>query len=275
MLNITVITPSYNMSGFLQDTIESVLINLDKGDEYFIIDGDSTDNSVEIMKQYEDKITGWISEKDDGYADALKKGFEEASGDIFCWINSGDLILPGTFDIVRQYFFDNSNAELIFGDDYHIDEKDNVLQHSKGRVSNLSKIMMFGGWTPLQDACFWRKELYERVNGIDKDLKYAADYDMFLKMSMSGQCEYIPAILSAFRQHDGQKSIKFMREYRNERYSRMKNTRRKYDASYVMKLIQTIQYWVWVRMRARLFFLNSRKSSYVGENIRSVSASKW
>lgn len=272
--NITIITPSYNMADYLPQTIESVLSNLEEDDEYYIIDGGSTDESVDVIKQYEDKITGWISEKDDGYAHALSKGFEKAEGDILCWINAGDLLLPHTFDIVRLFFSENKNTELIFGDDYHINEEGVVLQHSKGKVSDLSKIMMFGGWTPLQDACFWRKELYERVNGIDKHLKYAADYDMFLKMSLSGQYEYIPAVLSAFRKHDGQKSIQFMHEYRNERYSSMKNARSNFDANPLIKRAQIILYWVWVRMRSRLFFLNSCKSNNVGENINSLSAFK-
>lgn len=100
--NFCVVTPNLNMGRYLPGTIDSVLKNLSPGDQYFIIDGGSSDNSLEVIRSYEDRITGWISEPDKGYADAIKKGFSRANSAFQCWINSGDLLLSGAIDVARD-----------------------------------------------------------------------------------------------------------------------------------------------------------------------------
>ena len=117
----TIVTPNFNMGRYLVATIESVLCNLRPGDEYFIVDGGSSDESVNIIRAYESRITGWISEPDKGYADAIAKGFKRGSGELLAWINSSDLLLPGALDCARRLLV-NPTLDLIFGDDYHIDE---------------------------------------------------------------------------------------------------------------------------------------------------------
>ena len=119
-MRISVVTPSFNMAAYLEETIVSVIGNLAPGDEYFVIDGGSTDDSVEIIRKYQDRITAWVSEPDRGYADAIGKGFERASGDVLCWVNAGDLYLRGAFDAARNLIDGN---DMIFGDDFHIDEE--------------------------------------------------------------------------------------------------------------------------------------------------------
>jgi glycosyltransferase involved in cell wall biosynthesis len=213
---ISIVTPNYNMDSYLESTILSVLDNLESEDEYFIIDGGSSDSSQKIINKYANQITNYVVEKDDGYADAIAKGFRMASGDILCWINSGDLLLPGTFAEVKKIFAE-INADFIFGDDFYIDENNTIIQHSSGFSRNLKSAMLYGGWTPLQDACFWKRKLYEEVGGIDPILKYAADYDLFLKMSLKKSYQYIPKTFSAFRKHNGQKSIAGKQMYSLER----------------------------------------------------------
>ncbi len=134
-MRISVVTPSYNMASYLEETIVSVLDNLAPGDEYFIIDGGSTDGSIDIIRKYQDRITGWVSEPDRGYAEAIAKGFERASGDILCWINAGDVYLRGAFTEARARMGAN---DMIFGDDFHIDEASRVLSYSRGHVSDLA-----------------------------------------------------------------------------------------------------------------------------------------
>lgn len=214
-MRISVVTPSFNMRRYLEDTIASVLGNLGDDDEYFIVDGGSTDGSLDIIKRHEQGITGWVSEPDNGYADAIAKGFARASGDILCWINAGDLYLAGAFDAARKLF--GPGTELIFGDDFYIDEDDKVLAFSRGWVPELRAAMLYGGWTPLQDACFWRRDLYQAIGGIDARLQYAADYDLFLRMALAGHARYVPVTFSAFRRHQGQKSISGSAAYANER----------------------------------------------------------
>jgi glycosyltransferase involved in cell wall biosynthesis len=196
--------------------MESVLLNLRPGDQYFVIDGGSTDGSVDIIRQHEAKLTGWVSELDRGYADALAKGFASASGDILCWINAGDVLLRGALDAARDAIV-STGADMIFGDDFYIDEDSRVILFSRGYIRDLRRAMLFGGWTPLQDACFWRRSLYERVGGLSVDLQYAADYDLFLRMALAGRAEYVPLAFSAFRRHPGQKSIAGAAGYKRER----------------------------------------------------------
>ena len=108
--------------------------------------------------------------------------------------------------------------DFIFGDDLHIDEQGNVLNVSTGKVNSLKMMMAIGGWTPLQDACFWKAKLYNKIGGLNVNKKYAADYDLFLRMSLAGNCNYTPNLFSAFRRHDGQTSHKYKRQYEFERY---------------------------------------------------------
>ena len=259
------------MAAFLQQTIESALANLKPDDEYFIIDGGSTDGSVEIIESYAGRITGWVSEKDEGYADALAKGFELASGDVLCWINAGDLLLPGAFDVARRVL-QEEDADFIFGDDFYISEDDRVISFSRGWVRSLRSAMLYGGWTPLQDACFWTKDLYDRVGGINRELKYAADFDLFLRFSMAGKVMYSPYAFSAFRKHFEQKSIANSIEYDKERKSVM-SAAIKSDVSDVAtkKMFLKLYYWFYLRVRARVLHRLWDKKEFHGRSIKSIS----
>jgi glycosyltransferase involved in cell wall biosynthesis len=210
-----VVTPNFNMGSYLAETIESVLRNLRPGDEYYIIDGGSSDESVEIIEKYAHKLTGWVSEKDDSYADAIRKGFMRGTGQFQCWINAGDLLLDGSLDLARE-LLDKSNADMIFGDDFYIDGNSNILGYSRGACRNLRLAMLYGAWTPLQDACFWRSDLYKRVEGLDKSLRNAADYDLFARFSVAGKVCYVPFAFSSngssFLFHDRTGSSKKIEE---------------------------------------------------------------
>lgn len=247
----TVVTPNYNMGKYLRETIEAVLSNLRPGDEYFVIDGGSTDNSLGIIRSYEKSLGGWSGEPDRGYADALAKGFSRSSGAFMCWINSGDLLLPGALDRARAVL-EESGADCIFGDDFYIDDASRVISFSRGYVRSLQDAMCYGGWTPLQDACFWRRSLYERVGGINRDLRHAADYDLFLRFSSNGVCQYIPQAFSAFRRHAGQKSIKDSKLYSREREEcRRRELSKRLDKT-ARKVLLSAYYWIYVRFRARV-----------------------
>jgi glycosyltransferase involved in cell wall biosynthesis len=249
--SFSVVTVNYNMGNFLTDTIESVLQNLRPGDQYFVIDGGSTDDSVKIIRSYEGRLTGWLSEPDGGYADAIGKGFSWSSGALQCWINSGDILLSGALDNAR-HIIEQSGVDFIFGDDFYIDEKSNVICFSKGYVRSLRKMMLFGGWTPLQDACFWRRSLYERVGGIDRGLKHAADFDLFLRFTLQGRIAYIPIAFSAFRRHEGQKSILETRKYREERERCRLRELEKLRVSRRKRKVLELCYWMLVRSRVHV-----------------------
>jgi glycosyltransferase involved in cell wall biosynthesis len=265
-LRFTVVTPNFNMGRHLAETIESVLRNLRHGDEYFIIDGGSTDNSLDVIRRYESRITGWISEPDKGYADAIAKGFRRGGGELLAWINSSDLLLPGALDCARGFFSDQV-TEFIFGDDYYIDEESFVFFRSHGGARNLRSMMLYGGWTPLQDACFWRRSLYERVGGINPDTRYAADFELFLKFSIHGRCAYKPVAFSTFRKHAGQVSIGGAPHYQEERQEVLARFRKRSLSALMLEMF----YFLWVRMRSRIFqpFWNSR--AYRNRSIHELS----
>lgn len=267
--NFTIVTPNYNMGSYLAETIESVLANMQSGDEYFIIDGGSSDNSIEVIRRYEKHLTGWVSEEDQGYADALAKGFSKSTSEFQCWINCGDLLLPGALNQARAELA-SSDADFIFGDDVYIDEGSCVLQKSNGQVSNLAKIMLYGGWTPLQDACYWRTSLYEKVGGISPTLRYAADYDLFLRMSLSGESQYVPLTFSAFRRHAGQTSVHHAKGYKVEREEcRQREMAKQTNQNWQQAILNTY-YWLLVRWRARFQGKKSAKM-LIGNNANNLT----
>jgi glycosyltransferase involved in cell wall biosynthesis len=247
----SVVTPNYNMGPFLAETIGSVLGNLQPGDEYFVIDGGSTDDSVRVIRSYEQHLSQWVSEPDNGYADALEKGFARSNGEFLCWVNSGDLLLMGALNNVRN-ILEESKADFIFGDDFYIDEESRVISFSRGYVRSLKNMMLYGGWTPLQDACFWNRSLYEAVGGINRDLKYAADYDLFLRFSLEGRSKYVPVAFSAFRKHGGQKSTSWAAKYEKERRECRSRELEKIGGSRIKTLVLGGYYWAFVRFRERI-----------------------
>lgn len=267
--SFTVVTPNYNMGSYLEETIESVLANLKPGDEYFIIDGGSTDESVEVIRRYEGRITGWVSEKDRGYADALAKGFHRSTAEYQCWINSGDLLLPGALDEARLRLA-GTDAEMVFGDDLYIEEGGRVLQVTNGQVDDLAAMMLYGGWTPLQDACYWRRGLYEKVGGIDVSQRYAADYDLFLRMSLHGKCRYVPVVFSAFRRHDGQTSSRHAKGYQQERLLCRQRELNIYARQTRHRAIFLISYWFILRWRARMQGKNRFLGHLVGRHVTEL-----
>lgn len=272
--SFTVVTPSMNMGRYLAETIESVVENMQAGDEYYVIDGGSSDQSLQIIRSYNQVLTGWVSEPDNGYAHALRKGFENCRTDFMCWINAGDLLLPGALDRARSVL-EESGAECIFGDDFYIDNASRVISFSRGYVRSLQDAMCYGGWTPLQDACFWRRSLYKRVGGINRDLRHAADYDLFLRFSGNGSCQYVPQAFSAFRRHAGQKSIKGAKEYAHEREACRRRELFKRADSPFRKALLTAYYWVYVRFRARVLHRVWDVPSLHGVSVSTLNAGSY
>lgn len=274
MPSISLVTPCLNMAPYLEETIVSCLRDLKAGDQYFVIDGGSVDNSTDIIRRYEGRLTGWISERDRGHADALAKGFARATGDILCWINAGDLLLPGALDVARQALAD-SKADMIFGDDLYVDEAGRVIFFSRGYVRDLKKAMLYGGWTPLQDACFWTRALYERVGGINPFLKQAVDYDLFLRMAMQGTTRYVPMTFSVFRRHGGQKSIAAADAYRRERVEIRRYELSQVPGSILLKTFCLLWHGLAIRWRAHVMQHQWRRPDFVGRPISELRCGQY
>jgi len=228
---------------------------------------------VDIIRRYEPGLTGWISETDAGYAEALAKGFERASGDVLCWINAGDMYLSGAFEVARNLV--THDVDMIFGDDLYIDENNKVLAFSRGWVPDLRVAMLYGGWTPLQDACFWRRDLYRKVGGIDRALRFAADYDLFLRMALAGRAAYTPITFSAFRRHAGQKSISGSTSYEQERMRVRVRELDALDSGALRKVIYRGLSRAAMSARARLAPRLWRRSDLVGKSVESLCCAAY
>jgi len=199
---ITVVTPSYNQGAFLEQTILSVLGQLYENLEYIVVDGGSTDNSVEVIKRYESQLAYWVSEKDRGQAEALNKGFARATGDILCWLNSDDFLLPGALHEVAKNF--QEPVDLIYG---------NCLSFSdKGTRSIVNRppahdreLLAFVDYI-VQPSSFWRRSLWEKTGQLNEELHYAFDWEWFLRADLLGAVRKADFIFSAYRFHDSHKS---------------------------------------------------------------------
>jgi len=262
-VQISIVTPCFNMARFLGETISSVLANLRHGDEYFIIDGGSTDGSREVIERYAHRLTGWVSEPDRGYADALAKGFQRATGDILCWVNASDLLLPGALDAVRAVMA-SQPVDMIYGDIFDVDENAKVISRSSGRMRWLKYYMLYGGGAPWQVGCFWRRDAYHAVGGIRPEVRLAADYDFFLRLCVARPVRYVPLAFGAHRHHTGQLSIAQATEYREERLAVRRAVMQQHGQSALIRSALTVVFWPYVRIRARAAMLSSRRDPLRG-----------
>lgn len=272
--SFSIVTPCMNTAQYLAATIESVLAGLRPGDEYFVIDGGSNDGSVDIIRRYSARLTGWVSEPDRGYADALAKGFARSSGEFLCWINAGDLLLAGALDAARDALT-QTGSDMIFGDDFYVDEDGTVLSFSRGYVRDLRTAMLYGGWTPLQDACFWRRPLYERAGGLDPGIKHAADYDLFLRFALAGSATYVPKAFSAFRRHQGQKSISGAAEYQRERVALRARELARMGRSLLATRMSVLWHGIAVRWRVHVSQRRWQRDDLRGTPIESLPCAEY
>lgn len=203
-MKISVVTPSYNQAKFVQRTLDSVLGQDYANVEYIVVDGCSNDGSIELLEDYRDRLQHLIIEPDDGQADAIRKGFELASGDLLCFLNSDDLLLPGCLTWVAEFFESNAGIDAIYSHRVFIDENDQPT-----KFWTLPPHFNYGmsRWDFIpQETCFWRRSLMVEAGGIDPDYQFALDYDLFVRMMKLGKFKRVHAFLAAFRVHADAKS---------------------------------------------------------------------
>lgn len=203
---ITVVTPSFNQADYLERTILSVLNQGYPNLEYIIIDGGSTDGSVEIIKKYADKIAYWESKADNGQAHAINKGLNLATGDWVCWQNSDDIFYPKCFELLAKKIIKNPNLDLIIGDINLVDESDNVLRRMC-YVKPTYGALLAEGMVLTNQAAFWKRDLHNKVGVLNEDMHYGFDFEWFLRLlKYSKKVDHIPSTLGALRLHSQTKT---------------------------------------------------------------------
>ena len=206
MTLVSMVTPSFNQARFLEATILSVLEQDYPNVEYFIIDGGSTDGSVEIIKKYEHRLAGWVSEKDRGQTDALNKGFGMTHGDILAWLNSDDTYQPGAVREAVDLLTANPALGMVYGDTNFIDENGAVRGKFPARQTDYARLQRGYVHIP-QQASFFRGDLWRRVGPLDPDFYFAMDYDLWVRLAREAPLLYVPRLWANFRLHGDAKTI--------------------------------------------------------------------
>lgn len=203
---ISIVTPSYNQDEFLERTILSVLNQNYPNLEYVTIDGGSTDGSLEIIKKYQKYLTYWISEKDDGQADAMNKGFQKSTGEIVGWQNSDDIYLPGAFYEIIQLFKMNPHIDITYGNRLDIDEKDRIIGES--RFTPFSVIVyQYDGMSLSTQSTFWKRSLFSKIGMLETKFQLVMDYEFFLRAGLKkAQFKYVPHFFGAVRRYSTTKT---------------------------------------------------------------------
>lgn len=205
-LRVSIVTPSYNQAAFIEETICSVLDQGYPNLEYFIIDGGSSDGTVEIIKKYADHLAGWISEADRGQTDAINKGFARASGQIYAWLNSDDTYHPGSIAEAVAYLEAHPEAGMVYGDANLIDDKGIVIGKFPARQTDYHRLMRGYVHIP-QQAAFFRGDLWHQVGPLDPTFYFAMDYDLWVRLSKVARLDYSARLWANFRLHGNAKSV--------------------------------------------------------------------
>ncbi len=174
--------------------------------EYIVVDGDSTDGSQEIIKQYANRLAWWVSEPDSGQTDAINKGFSRATGDIFAWLNSDDTYEPGALAGASDFLQKNPEVGLVYGDTNFIDAEDRVIGKFNAQQTSLGRLQRGGVYIPQQSA-FWRADLWQQVGPLDPSFYFAMDYDLWVRLARVTEIHYTPQLWANFRLHGDAKTI--------------------------------------------------------------------
>lgn len=202
---VTIVTPSYNQGRFIRDTIESVLSQNYPKIEYIIIDGMSADDTSDIVREYEDRLT-FIREKDHGQSDAINKGFRMAKGEIVAWLNSDDVYEPDCIQRAVLEFQKHPDLGLLYGDGYIIDENGK-------KTGKFNATQAFDAWELihvqdyiLQPTTFFRKNCLKKAGYLDESLNWCMDWDLWIRLSKITKVKYIPEYFACAREYSGTKT---------------------------------------------------------------------
>jgi len=232
--------------------------------EYFIMDGGSTDGSVELIRKYEPYLAGWVSEKDKGQVDAINKGFRRATGDLIAFQNSDDIFAPGAFHDVAEAYQKRANAGVYFGNLYIIDEEDRILEELR-QVPFCAECQVYEGMQIFNQSFFFRRDLLDQYGYFDEQYHFAFDYEIATRLGLKSdvRCELVEDFWGAFRIQEQAKSSNIahvgLAEHAaiKERYRSQVNT------------VLPEKFWrTYCRLRKAGHFLLRGEFNYIGHRLK-------
>jgi len=208
IVKVSVVTPSFQQAQFLEETIQSVISQSYPKLEYIVIDGGSTDGSVDIIKKYEKNIAYWVSEPDRGQSHAVNKGLEKATGDIIGWINSDDRYYEGAIQKAIEVFSEYPEVDVVFGNVDFIDEQGNILHQTNEMAVDFRTYLFTNRCYHANAAGFFRKKCFDLYGMLREDLKYAMDYELYLRFAYN-RCRFyqMKDVLGSYRLHEQSKTL--------------------------------------------------------------------
>lgn len=220
---ISIVTPVYNGERFVHDTLHSILDQNYPGLEYLVIDAQSKDGTVKIIKDHADRLAYWVSEPDEGHPYALNKGFARATGDILAWLNADDLLMPGALSVVGEIFEQFPEIDWITGMPGVWSVQNQLMCVSEKMPVYGQKYIQTGNHDAFllafiqQESCFWRRSLWEKIGGkIDTRWDLAWDYELWMRMALHAPLVTANTVLGGSRHHPGQKTARFCEKYFDE-----------------------------------------------------------
>ena len=212
---LSVITPSYNSAEFIEDAILSVTRQSNVAVEHIVIDGGSTDGTLEILKRQ--KHVNWSSERDRGQSDAINKGFLGASGDLVGWLNADDYYLPGGLEAIARAAAEHPEADVIYGDCVFVDREGKIVRSKVEHEFDRSVLMYFGCYIP-STSTFFRRRVIDSGQLLDCEYRVCMDFEYFARLAHEGFAfHYVPRIIAAFRWHGSNVSLKQLDRRAEER----------------------------------------------------------
>jgi glycosyltransferase involved in cell wall biosynthesis len=203
---VSIVTPSYNQVGFLESTILSVLGQDYPNIEYIIVDGGSTDGSVEVIHRHQDRLAWWVSEKDKGQTDAINKGFSRAKGQILAWLNSDDTYEPNAVREAVEFLLQKQDVGMVYGDANFINGEGRVIGRFPAAPTDYRRLRRGYVHIP-QQAAFWRADLWRQVGPLDPSFYFAMDYDLWVRLARVTPLLYTRRLWANFRLHSQGKSV--------------------------------------------------------------------
>ncbi len=217
-LRVTVVTPSFNQAAFIEETLESVLSQNYPNLEFMVVDGGSTDGTVDILRRYDDKLSWWVSEADRGQSHAINKGLRRATGNVVAWLNSDDLYLPNALQRVAEQFSGKPELQWLTAPCVH------SFPDGRRRIVAPEHLAPPSDWLWYsrisQPSTFWRRSLHDRFGLLDEALHFAMDKDLFVRFLIGGvPLTALDEPLSLFRHHGASKTTAQSTRFRREALS--------------------------------------------------------